>query len=103
MRLPSSIAKSAQTQHAAWLRSGAQAESSPVHAEPVRSGKNLIEEMTAAAVLNLEDPRIRIEAQFAREAFLDLGFRGGLFVEAAAEQPVRRTRMVEHALRRRAK
>src|SRR6266511_380362 len=42
--------------------------------------------MTAGAVLNFEDPR----------------FRSGLFVEAAAEQPIRWTRMVEHALRRRA-
>src|ERR687887_1866467 len=66
------------------------------------SGKNLIEEMTAGAVLDFEDPCIWIEAQFACEAFLDLGFRDGLFTDAAAEQPVRRTRMLEHALRRRA-
>ena len=71
-------------------------------AEPARSGKNMIEEMTTGAVLNFENPRIGIEAQLPREAFLDLSFRGGLFVEAAAKQPVRRTRMVERALRRRA-
>lgn len=71
-------------------------------AEPARSGKNMIEEMTTGAVLNFENPRIGIEAQLPREAFLDLSFWGGLFAEAAAEQPVRRTRMVERALRRRA-
>jgi hypothetical protein len=39
------------------------------------SGDNLIEEVSSRAVLDLYDPNIRIESQFARETLLDLGFR----------------------------
>src|SRR6516162_5365662 len=57
--------------------------------------------MTPCAVLDLDDPRVGVEAQFPREAFLDLGLRSGLFAEAAAERPIRRPRVLEYALRRR--
>src|SRR5262249_19185194 len=65
-----------------------------------RSGDDLIEKMTPCAVLDLDDPRVGVEAQFPREAFLDLGLRSGLFAEAAAERPIRRSRVLEYALRR---
>ena len=64
------------------------------------SGENLIEEMTSGAVLYLKDPGVGVEAQFPREAFLDLSFRSRFFAEAAAEQPVRWTRIVEQTLGR---
>ena len=56
--------------------------------------------MTPGAVLHLENPRVGVEAQFSRKALLDLGLRSGLFAEAPTEQPVRWTRIVEHALGR---
>src|SRR4029077_5553146 len=59
-----------------------------------------VEEMTSGAVLHLEDPGVGVEAQFSREAFLDLSLWSGFFAEASAEQPVRWTRVVEHALGR---
>ena len=65
------------------------------------SGDDLIEKMTPGAVLDFEDPRVRVEAQFPREAFLDLGLGSGLFAEAPAEHSVRWPRVVEDALRRR--
>src|ERR671934_349973 len=64
------------------------------------SGENLVEEMTSGAVLHLEDPGVGVEAQFSREAFLDLSLGSRFFAEAAAEQPVRWTRIVEHTLGR---
>src|SRR5258707_14001448 len=57
--------------------------------------------MTPCAVLDLDDPRVGVEAQFPRDAFLDLGLRSGPFAEAPAERPVRRSRVLEYALRRR--
>src|SRR5215475_15192770 len=56
--------------------------------------------MTPSAVLHLKDPCVGVEAQFPREAFLDLSLRSGFFAEASAEQPVRWTRIVENALGR---
>src|SRR6184192_447502 len=65
-----------------------------------RSGDNPIEEMTSGAVLDFEDPGVGVEAEFPREAFLDLCLRSGLLSVAPAEQPVRWMRVVEDALRR---
>ena len=56
--------------------------------------------MTSGAVLHLEDPGVGVEAQFSREAFLDLSLGSRYFAEAAAEQPIRWTRIVEHTLGR---
>jgi hypothetical protein len=67
------------------------------------SGNDPIEEMTPGAVLDFEDPGVGVEAQFPREAFLDLRLRGRLLAVAAAEQPIRWMRIVEGALRRRTK
>src|SRR5215510_698929 len=68
---------------------------------PRGSGDDLIEKMAPGAVLDFKDPRVRVEAQFPREAFLDLGLRSGLFAKAPAEHSVRWPRVVEDALRRR--
>src|SRR5262249_31889541 len=65
------------------------------------SGDDLIEKMTPGAVLDLEDPRVGVEAEFPREAFLDLGLGSGLVAEAPAEHSIRWPRVVEDALRRR--
>lgn len=64
------------------------------------SGENLVEEMTSGTVLNLQDPGVGIEAQFSCEAFLDLSLGSWFFAEAAGEQPIRWTRIVEHTLGR---
>lgn len=66
-----------------------------------RSGNDPIEEMASGAVLDFEDPSVGIEAQFPREAFLDLRLWSGLLAVAPAEQPVRGVGIVEDALRRR--
>src|SRR5262249_47633422 len=68
---------------------------------PRGSGDDLIEKMTPGAVLDLEEPRVGVEAEFPREAFLDLGLGSGLFAEAPAEHSIRWPRVVEDALRRR--
>src|SRR5262245_2647860 len=57
--------------------------------------------MTPGAVLDFEDPGVRVEAQFPREAFLDLRLRSRLLAETPAEQSIRWMRVVEGALRRR--
>src|SRR5947208_15068245 len=66
-----------------------------------RSGDDPIEEMTSGAVLDFKDPGVGVEAEFPREAFLDLCIRSGLLSVAPAEQPVRWMRVIEDALRRR--
>src|SRR5262249_57154246 len=53
--------------------------------------------------LDFEDPGVGVEAQFPREAFLDLRLRSRLLAVAPAEQPIRWMRIVEGALRRRTK
>src|SRR5262249_62329686 len=68
---------------------------------PRGSGDDLIEKMAPGTVLDLEDPRVGVEAEFPREALLDLGLRSRLFAEAPAEHSVRWPRVVEDALRRR--
>jgi hypothetical protein len=66
------------------------------------SRDNLIEEVASCAVLDLYDPNIRIEPQLACETLLDLDFRCWRLGQAPAEQPIRRSRCLEGALRRRA-
>src|SRR5262249_61942021 len=58
--------------------------------------------MSPRAILALDDPGVGIEAQLAREPLLDLRLRRWLVGEAAGEQAVGRTGVIEHALRRRA-
>src|SRR6185312_16100773 len=60
------------------------------------------EEVTSGPILDLDDPDVGIEAQFARQSFLDLGLGRGMRRHAGAEQPLRRPPLVECALRRRA-
>src|SRR5712691_10584761 len=62
---------------------------------------DLIEEMAAGTILDLDDPDVGIEAQLARQPFLDLCLRGRLPGDARAEQPIGRARIVERGLRRR--
>src|SRR5207237_8173638 len=52
-----------------------------------RSGDNPIEEMTSGAVLDFEDPGVGVEAEFQREAFLDLCLRRWLLSVAPADKP----------------
>jgi len=57
--------------------------------------------MAAGAILDLDDPDVGIEAQLARQPFLDLCLRSRLPGDARAEQPIGRARIVERGLRRR--
>src|SRR5215510_11453640 len=57
--------------------------------------------MSARPVLDLDDPGIGIEADFAREPFLDLRLGHGRLAEAADECTVTWMGVVEGALRRR--
>src|SRR5262249_3209694 len=70
-------------------------------ARPARLRRRFDRENGARHGPDLEDPRVRVEAEFPREAFLDLGLRSRLFAEAPAEHSVRWPRVVEDALRRR--
>ena len=56
--------------------------------------------MPPGAILNLDDPYVGIETQFARETFLDLGLGGRQLTKASDEEPVCGTCIVEDALRR---
>src|ERR1043166_8543517 len=55
--------------------------------------------MPAVAVLDLDDPGIRIETDFARELFFDLRLRHRRISQSARESPVARPRLVKHGLR----
>src|SRR5262245_42281920 len=57
--------------------------------------------MTARPVLDLDNPGIRIEANFARQPLLDLRLRHRRLAEAAEERAIARMSFVEGALRRR--
>jgi hypothetical protein len=67
------------------------------------SGHDVFEEMAPAAVLDLDDPDVRIEADFARDAFFDLVLWRRLFLETAAEGTIARPSIVKRRLRRRTK
>src|SRR6266568_6305843 len=56
--------------------------------------------MAARPILDLDDPDVRVEADFAPESLLDLGVRYWLIAEAARERPIRRSSIIESALRR---
>src|SRR5215475_5095418 len=78
-------------------RSGARAA-----ANADRLGHDLIEEVAPGAILDLDDPGVGIEADLAHQTFFDLGLGSRLLGQAAREQAVGGTRIVEYALRRRA-
>src|SRR5437763_1343677 len=69
--------------------------------EPPRSGHDLFKEMAPVAVLDLDDPGVGIESDFARDAFFDLVIRCRLLLEAAAEGAIARASIVKRRLRRR--
>src|SRR5579862_1889354 len=56
------------------------------------SGHDTVKEVAAGAILDLEHPRIGIEAHFAHDPLLDLGFRQRLALEASAERAIGRVR-----------
>src|SRR5262249_20713773 len=65
------------------------------------SHHDLAEEMAPGAILDLDGPGVGIETQLAGKALLDLGLGGRRLAETATEQPIRRTGIIERALRRR--
>jgi len=64
------------------------------------SSNNVVEEMPAGTILNLDDPHVGIETQFASETLLDLVLGCGQFAKTSVEDPVCGTRVLEGALRR---
>ena len=66
------------------------------------SGDDPFQEMAPGAILDLENPGVGIEPDFAHDPLLDLGFRRRLLLEAAAKRAIGRVRLLEGGLRRRA-
>src|SRR5947208_8358688 len=56
--------------------------------------------MPTLAVLNLDDPGIRVKTDFAREALLDLGVRLRFVAKTAHECAIRGVGFIERGLRR---
>ena len=56
---------------------------------------NAVEEMPARPVLDLDDPGVGIEADFARDPLLDLRLRHGRLAETADERAIARMGVVE--------
>src|SRR5688572_21930239 len=67
----------------------------------MRSGAQLIEEVPAGAVFDLDDPYVGIEADLLCQIGFDIRIRRGLLAQTGAEGTVRRMRLLEHRLRRR--
>src|SRR5207253_7660633 len=55
--------------------------------------------MAARPILDLDDPDVRVEADFAPKSLLDLGVRYWLTAEAARKRPICRSGVIESALR----
>src|SRR5712671_6518640 len=65
-----------------------------------KSRDDVVQEMPARAVLDLDDPGVGIEADFTRQAVFDLEVRHRPVAERACEGAVARMRLVEQRLRR---
>jgi hypothetical protein len=62
----------------------------------------MIEQVPAAAILDLDDPKVGIEAQLAHQVSFNVGGWNRLFDEAGAKRPVRWMRLFKRRLWRRA-
>ena len=68
---------------------------------PRRVSADVIEEVPAAAILDLDNPEVGIEAQLACQIPFDVRFRERQSLERRTEGALARARLVEHGLRRR--